>query len=178
MIWKLIVAILLMGIGAWGGYALSKANVRDPQGPSVLNVSIDDPKPLLLGPISPGRSLGCNAGVDVSTSQRLLDDHQFKGEVRRGTDKIALKISDDGRSVLMLTANDVSNGATEAGTPLQIISNSGHWILATRHSPPEALPVQWDSSTLLIDTENLDVLWVDAGFAVGLFGQSILMHCH
>jgi hypothetical protein len=172
MIWKLIVAVLLMGIGAVGGYALSEAKVRVPQGPSVLIVPVDEPKSPLLGPLVPGRNLGCKAVVDTSVYQSALgyQDH-FKAEVRNGTDKVALKIADDGRSVQILTANAVANGATAAGEPLQIVTNGPRWIAASRSSG-------WETSSILIDTENLNVLWVNSGIVLGLFGQSNLMQCH
>jgi hypothetical protein len=123
------------------------------EGPSVLTVPVDNPKVPLLGPLVAGRSLGCKAIVDVSTHQFALGDNDhFDGEVRNGTDKVALKIAGDGRSILLLTANAVANGATEAGEPLQIVANGPRWIAATRLSG-------WESATILIDTENLNVLW-------------------
>jgi len=172
MIWKLIIVVVLMGIGALGGYALSEAQVRVPQGPSVLTVPVDDAKSPLLGSLVPGRSLGCKSVVDASTHQFALGEkHHFDAEVRNGTDKVALKVADDGRSNQLLTANAVANGATAPGDPLRIVTNGPRWVLAVRSGG-------WDSSTILIDSENLNVLWLNSGIVLGLLGQSILMQCH
>jgi hypothetical protein len=62
-------------------------------------------------PVANGTSLACKSIADTFLNESQIGDRKVTSRAARGTYDVALKISEDGRSLSLLTAADVSGVA-------------------------------------------------------------------
>ena len=73
--------------------------------------------------------LGCTAVMEASAFEFRSASHSANARGGRATEKLALKLSDDGKTLSLLYASDVGVGATEP-IPLSVHSKSDSYIVA------------------------------------------------
>jgi hypothetical protein len=100
-------------------------------------------------PVTNGTSLACKSLSDALVSESQIGERNVTARAAPGTDDVALKISDDGRSQSLLTAADIRAGVTAAGQPLAIIDKTPNYIVASRYIWPDYIVVM-----INIDTGN------------------------
>ena len=81
-------------------------------------------------PIGAGGSLSCSGVGTAVLREHPFYSQQVDGSLGAGDDKVAIKIAEDGKSVLLLTAAAIEIGRTDAGNPIPIVSIDGRYIFA------------------------------------------------
>jgi hypothetical protein len=121
---------------------------------------------------APNQDYACSAIADAAAYEDKIGGPTANARSGAGTDNVALKISDDGKGVLLLTAAAVKLGVTEAGPPIPITLRTKDYLVASRVNG-------LDVDTLIIDLKTLNAVWSYTGQGMlGVKGQSFLLSCH
>jgi hypothetical protein len=138
---------------------------------SEFSVKLVDPDPKWLTPAAANSSYGCEAVTEANTFEDRLAGSNAMALAGFGTDKMSLKITGDGKGVVVLFAAAVAAGVTEASDPIPITYKTDRYIMATG-------PVNFGASSLIFDLKTLKVIYSYTGQGMlGVKGQSILFTC-
>jgi hypothetical protein len=135
---------------------------------------------LLLADATPSRpvgqnfDLGCREVVEATAQESVFDPKSAIARSGLGTDNAAIHISPDKKSVTVLFAYDVSNGATE-GQVLVVRyppRDTDTYLVATAE---ETLSVH----SLILNLKTMKAVYTFTGQGMlGIKGYSTLMICH
>ena len=166
----LIIGVVLIALGAVGGVYVNRLLQR---GEGDLELRFPDSDPKVLRPVV--------AGQDY-TKAEAFENHIHTEGTRPaptanarsgvGTDKVALKITNDGKGILLLSASDVGHGVTDAGDPLPITVWTQGFIVANRARGLDIVSLVLDLKTL-----KAVVSYTGQG-TLGINGRSLLLACH
>lgn len=120
---RYLVMILLIAVAAVAGYFS-----RELAAPKIFDASVPFPD---LGYSPSTFDLGCAVITEGSAFENRLNGPSANAHAGSGTAKLALKLSDDGKTLSVLYASDVGIGATEP-VPLAVHSKTtaGRRVLA------------------------------------------------
>lgn len=135
--------------------------------------------------VKPGQEFACEFKGFASAGESIMGDMNswaaLSGKVldpdvevryTRESEAVALRISDDGKGVFMLTATAVSLGMTEAVSPFQIISDGSDYLIATQDAIPGVM-------SLMLNKKTLRAIYSHIGIGgPGLLGESHVLECH
>jgi hypothetical protein len=115
--------------------------------------------------------LGCDVVTEGSAYEDRLDGPTANGHAGTGTEKVALSLSSDGKTLSVLYAFDVGNGATQP-IPLAVHSKTPSYIVAAGQQ------LLGETSVILdIKTGKAVISFTGQGM-LGIKGSSYLMQCH
>lgn len=148
--------------------------------------SFQEQNPKDVRPIKPRQELTCKfLGYALAGEDRFGNPHAWSrqwGKVSppdvgvryaRELEGVALRISDDGKGVFMLTATAVNYGMSNAGDPIPIISNYGQYLIASDTSDSTSV------KSLVIDTKTLRGVYSFTGLGgEGIEGSTHVLECH
>jgi hypothetical protein len=116
-------------------------------------------------------NLGCTAVTEGSVFENRLDGPTANAHAAPGTEKLALTLSDDRKTLSLLYANDVGVGATEP-IPLEVHSITSSSIMAAGRQLGGETAVILD-----LKTWKAVVSFTGQGM-FGIKGSSFLVQCH
>lgn len=148
--------------------------------------SFQDADPKDVKPVEPNQEFACKfKGWALAGEYKLGDPHSWAhqlGKVQgpdvevqyaRESEAVALRISNDGKGIFMLTATDVSMGVSGASRPFPIIDNGPNYLVAADESDTLAI------HTLLMDKKTLRAIYSYTGLTgSGIAGESHVLECH
>jgi hypothetical protein len=166
----------LMALSAAAGFYFNHL-AHDPSEPE-LELNFPDYNPQLVNPVTPGQEYGCDATTEAEAAENRIHTNGAglapTANARSGTatDKVALRIAEDGKGVYALFAFDVAHGATDAGDPIPIIEQTSDYLVASRR---DNLGV----TSLILDVKTLKAVVSFTGQGMlGTKGRSLLLQCH
>jgi hypothetical protein len=117
-------------------------------------------------------NLGCDAIMEVSAFENRLDrPHSANARAGAATEKLALNLSDDGKTLSVLYAYDVGVGATEP-IPLAVHSKTTSYIVAAGQQT-------LGETTVILDVKSWKAIVSFTGQGLlGIKGSSYLVQCH
>jgi hypothetical protein len=121
--------------------------------------------------VNSGSKLACTASGAAIIYKHPFKE-QFEGSLSWGSDKLSIKIADDGKSLKVLTAAAVEIGATDAGNPIPIIQATQDYIVATVADRDVV-------DTLFIDRKGWRAIWSSTKVLVlgAIVGQTLAFKC-
>jgi hypothetical protein len=131
----LTIGVIVMAFGAAGGFFVNRLMQR---GEGDLELRFPDRNPKVVPAVAPNQDFGCNAITEAEAFESHMHMNgagvapTANARSGAGTDKVALKITNDGKGVLLLSALDVGHGATDAGDPIPITVWTQSFIVANR----------------------------------------------
>jgi hypothetical protein len=127
---------------------------------------IIDPKP-----IAPNVTYGCNAMTQAEVYENREDGPTANVASGRWGDVVSLKISSDGKGIVVSFPFAVVSDTSEIADPIPIVSRSGNYVLASKMNGT-------DTFTILFDTGTLKAIYSYAGQGMtGIKGRSLLLAC-
>ena len=170
----LIIGLVLIALGAVGGIYVNRLVQR---GEGDLELRFPDSDPKVLRSVAAGQDYGCNAVTEAETFENHLHTEGTRAAPTAnarsgaGTDKVALKITNDGKGILLLSASDVGHGVTDAGDPIPITVWAQGVIVANRARGLDVV-------SLVLDVKTLKAVVTYTGQGMlGINGRSLLLAC-
>jgi hypothetical protein len=132
--------------------------------------SAPDPDPKYVKAPRPGQSYGCDP-----LARGNVFDSRFTRKATiwasQSASSVAVRISDDGKRLLLMRAMDVSAGITEAEEFTITLNNSSYMMAEERLTLGVAL--------IIFDVRTMKMVWSFNGQGMlGMKGESVLFQCH
>jgi hypothetical protein len=166
---------MLMALAAAGGFYVNRLMQR---GEGDLELSFPDRDPKIVTVVAPNQDYGCNAITEAEAFENHIHTDgagaapTANARSGVGTDKVALKFTNDGKGIFLLSAFDVGQGATDAGDPIPITVSTQNYIVATRARGLDVV-------SLILDVKTLKAIVSYTGQGMlGIKGRSLLLACH
>jgi hypothetical protein len=154
---RVVTAIILMLAAGTGGYFYAKSE------PPYFSMKFPD-----RGYKPSSMSLGCEAVAQGSAYENKLAG-TANAESGPNADNLALSLSQDGKTLSILYAYDVSNGSTQ---PIQVHSKTASYIVAQGQQT-------LGETAVILDVQSLKAVVTYTGQGIlGIKGNSYLLQCH
>ena len=128
-----------------------------------------DPDPQYVKPPVPGQSYGCDPLADSN----VFDDrftHKATIWAGQSASKVAIRVNDDGKRLLLMRATDVSVGVTDPEEFKITLNNSSYMMAEERLTLGVAL--------IIFDVRTMKMVWSFNGQGMlGIKGESVLFQC-
>jgi hypothetical protein len=162
------IVLLALGIGAALGHfgpGLVRAGDQ-----TEFEFQAADPDPKYVKPPRPGQSYGCDP-----LARGNVFDNRFTRKATiwasQSASNVALRVSDDGKRLLLMRAMDVSAGTTEP-EEFKITLNNSSYIMAQEQ-------LTLGVALIILDVRTLKMVWSFNGQGMlGMKGESVLFQCH
>jgi hypothetical protein len=118
----LTIGVILIALGAVGGVYVDRLLQR---GEGDLELRFPDSDPKLVSAVAAGQDYGCTAVTEAETFENHLHTEGARtaptANARSGTgaDKVALKITNDGKGILLLSAQMRAMASLTPATPFR-----------------------------------------------------------
>jgi hypothetical protein len=159
---RYVVTILLMAAAAAAGYFS-----RELAASKTFDVEVPFPDP---GNSPSTFELGCTAVMEAAAFEDRLAGPTANAHAGRATERLALKLSDDGKTLSLLYAFDVGHGATEP-IPLAVHSKTTSYIVAAGQQT-------LGETAVILDVKSWKAVVSFTGQGMlGIKGSSYLVQC-
>jgi hypothetical protein len=159
--------LVALGIGAALGHFgpdLVRAGMTEFEFPA------PDPNPQYVKLPQPGQSYGC----DPLANANVIDNrstHKATVWANQSASKVAVRVSEDGKRLLLMRAMDVSVGVTEPEEFKITLNNTSYMMAEERLSLGVAL--------IIFDVRTMKMAWSFNGQGMlGMKGETVLFQCH
>lgn len=129
-----------------------------------------DPDPKYVNSPRPGQSYGCDPLADGN----VFDDrftHNATILTDRTASKVGIRVSGDGKTLLLMRATDVSHGATDP-EEFKITLNSTSYLMAQEE-------LILGVALIIFDVRTMKMVWTFNGQGMlGMKGETVLFQCH
>ena len=163
------IILFALGVAALGYFGPSL--VRAATDKTEYTFSAPDPDPKYVNPPRPGQSYGC----DPLASANVFDDRFTKKATiwaRYEASNVAIRVSDDGKRLLLMRATDVSHGTTDP-EEFKITSLNGSSYLMAREE------LLLGVALIIFDVRTMKMVWSFSGQGMlGMKGETVLFQCH
>jgi len=134
-----------------------------------LSFPAPDPDPKYVHPTRPGQSYGCDPLADGNVFDNRFT-HKATVWANQSASKVALRIDDDGKRLLLMKAMDVSVGVTDPEEFKITLNNSSYMMAEERLTLGVAL--------VIFDVRTMKMVWSFNGQGMlGIKGESVLFQC-
>jgi hypothetical protein len=158
-------------------FALAVGAVLGHFGPGLLRAAGEtefafpapDPDPKYVKPPRPGQSYACDPLADANVTENRLA-HNAVVWVGQSASKVAVRVSDDGKQLLLMRAMDVSAGITDP-EEFKITSSSSSYMMAEER-------LLLGVALIIVDVRTMKMVWSFNGQGMlGIKGESVLFQC-
>jgi hypothetical protein len=128
-----------------------------------------DPDPQYVKLPRPGQSYGCDPLANGNViDNRLI--HKATVWANQNASKVAVRVSDDGKRLLLMRAMDVSVGVTDP-EEFKITSNGSYYMMAEER-------LTLGVALIIFDVRTMKMVWSFNGQGMlGMKGESVLFQC-
>jgi hypothetical protein len=169
MLLRVLTVVLLMIVSATAGFFIPRLL----QYPSRIEFKykfadqIPNPKS-----VAANVAYECSAITQAEVYENRLDNPTGNAGSGKGGDEVALKISSDGKGILVSFPYAATNDTTDVGEPIPIASQSESYVVASRAKGPDVV-------TVILDLSTLKAVYSYSGQGLaGIRGRSLLLACH
>ena len=128
-----------------------------------------DPDPKYVKPPRPGQSYGCDPLADSNVIDNRFT-HKATVWANQSPSKVAVRVSDNGKQLLLMRATDVSHGGTEP-EEFKITLNSNNYMMAEER-------LTLGVALIIFDVRTMKMVWSFNGQGMlGMKGESVLFQC-
>jgi hypothetical protein len=130
-----------------------------------------DPDPKYVKPPRPGQSYACDPLAGGNVTENRLAHNAIVWVSQSSASKVAVRVGDDGKQLLLMRATDVSAGVTDPEEFKITSSGSSYLMVEERLILGVAL--------LIIDVRTMKMVWSFNGQGMlGIKGETVLFQCH
>lgn len=140
---RFVTAMMLALVSALFGFFLAQTYFRDYKITLAARES---------GPMARGESIACEGIATVHLNDTPFAKKIVEAGSGAGQDTVSLKITQDGKGLLLLTALDIKNGSTDAGDAMPIVYSDDHYSVALEMREASI-------EIVLLDRENRNAIW-------------------
>jgi len=130
-----------------------------------------DPDPKYVKPPQPGQSYACDPLASGNVTENRLARNATVWVGQSSASKVAVRVSDDGKQLLLARAMDVGAGFTNPEV-FKITSSSSSYIMAEER-------LVLGVALIIVDVRTMKMVWSFNGQGMlGIKGESVLFQCH
>jgi hypothetical protein len=164
-----LLILLALGIGAaLGHFGPGLVRATDQ---TEFAFSAPDPDPKYVKPPKPGQSYACDPLASGNVTENRLAHNATVWVGRSSASKVAVRVSDDGKQVLLMRAMDVGAGITDP-EEFKITSSSSNYLMAEEQ-------ILLGVALIIFDVRTMKMVWSFNGQGMlGIKGETVLFQCH
>jgi len=122
-------------------------------------------------PIAPNVSYECVAFTQAEVYENREDGPTANVSSGKGGDEVALKITEDGKGMMISFPFAAANDTADFDKPIPIAAQNGNYVVASRTNGADIV-------TLILDVNTLKAVYSYSGQGmVGIRGRSLLLGC-
>ena len=161
--------LFALGVGAALGH-FGPGLVRG-AGETEFRFPAPDPDPKYVKPPRPSQSYACDPLAGGNVTEDRLSHNAIVWVSQSSASKVAVRVSDDGKQLLLMRAMDVSVGVTDA-EQFKITSSSSNYLMAEER-------LLLGVALIVVDVRTMKMVWSFNGQGMlGIKGESVLFQCH
>jgi hypothetical protein len=161
--------LFALGVGAALGY-FGPGLVRGAD-ETEFRFPAPDPDPKYVKPPRPGQSYACDPLAGGNVTEERVTHNAIVWVSQSSASKVAVRVSDDGKQLLLMRAMDVSVGVTDA-EEFKITSSSSNYLMAEER-------LLLGVALIIVDVRTMKMVWSFNGQGMlGIKGESVLFQCH
>jgi len=129
----------------------------------LLDIKIIMPKP--------GQSYACDPLADGNVTENRLAHNATVWVSQSSASKVAVRVSEDGKQLLLMRAMDVGAGITDP-EEFKITSSSSNYLMAEER-------LLLGVALIIVDVRTMKMVWSFNGQGMlGIKGETMLFQCH
>src|SRR5262249_746943 len=161
--------LVALGVGAALGY-FGPGYVRG-SAETEFTFPAPDPDPKYVKPPKPGQSYACDPLASGNVTENLGGHNATVWVSQSSASKVAIRVSDDGKQLLLVRAMDVGAGITDPEA-FKITSSSSYYIMAEER-------LILGVALIIVDVRTMKMAWSFNGQGMlGIKGETVLFQCH
>jgi hypothetical protein len=169
MTWKQVISLSVFFLCIGAALAHFGPLLVGAAGETKFEFPAPDPDPKYVKLPRPGQSYACDPLADGNVTEERLT-HTAIVWAGQSASKVSIRVSDDGKQVLLMRAMDVSVGATDP-EEFKITSNSSSYLMAERR-------LVLGVALIIIDVRTMKMAWSFNGQGMlGIKGETVLFQC-
>jgi hypothetical protein len=132
--------------------------------------SAPDPDPKYVKPPRPGQSYACDPLASGNVTENRLAHNATVWVGQSSASKVAVRVSDDGKQLLLMRAMDVSVGVTDP-EEFKITSSGSSYLMAEER-------LVLGVALIIVDVRTMKMAWSFNGQGMlGIKGETVLFQC-
>jgi len=161
--------LLALGVGAAVGHFGPRLVRGSDQ--TEFTFAAPDPDPKYVKPPKPGQSYACDPLAGGNVTENRLAHNATVWVSQSSASKVAIRVSDDGKQLLLARAMDVGAGITDP-EEFKITSSSSNYLMAEER-------LILGVALIIIDVRTMKMAWSFNGQGMlGIKGETVLFQCH
>jgi hypothetical protein len=166
----LFLILFALCVGAALGYFVPGL-VRGTGNETEFKFPAPDPDPRYVKSPGPGQSYACDPLASGNVTEDRITHDAIVWVSQSSASKVAVRVSDDGKQLLLMRAMDVSAGSTDP-EKFKITSSSGLYLTAEER-------LLLGVALIIFEVRTMKMAWSFNGQGMlGIKGETVLFQCH